>query len=108
MITYANELKVQLGVDKKVLQDKGAVSKEVALQMAKQAREQFNTDYALSITGVAGPSSAGSKKPAGLVMVALAGPKKTKVTENLFWGDRHQVRQRSVYKSLEMLRRELI
>jgi len=71
-VTYANDAKVRvLGVDPEVLERKGAVSAEVAVQMAMGALKASKADIALSITGIAGPGNDGGKK-VGLVYVGVA------------------------------------
>jgi nicotinamide-nucleotide amidase len=69
-ITYSNEAKVkELRVEEETLEKKGAVSAEVAIQMAKGALENANADIAISITGIAGPASDDTKKEVGTVML---------------------------------------
>ncbi len=70
---YANEIKRDiLGVDESILEKHGAVSIPVALQMARGVRRLYNTDIAVSVTGIAGPKSDNTQKPVGLVYLALA------------------------------------
>jgi nicotinamide-nucleotide amidase len=72
-ITYANQAKIEeLGVDPEDLATKGAVSAQVAIQMAKGALKRANADYAISVTGIAGPTNEGSSKPVGTVYVGIA------------------------------------
>jgi nicotinamide-nucleotide amidase len=72
-ITYANEAKIEeLGVDPEDLASRGAVSAQVAIQMAKGALKRANADYAISVTGIAGPTNEGSSKPVGTVYVGIA------------------------------------
>ena len=72
-ITYANEAKIrELGVDEEELAQKGAVSAQVAIMMAKGALERANADFAIAVTGIAGPTNEGSKKPVGTVYVGIA------------------------------------
>lgn len=72
-ITYANEAKVEeLGVDPEDLAAKGAVSAQVAIQMAKGALRRAKADFAISVTGIAGPTNEGSSKPVGTVYVGIA------------------------------------
>jgi nicotinamide-nucleotide amidase len=72
-ITYANQAKIEeLGVDPEDLASKGAVSAQVAIQMAKGALKRANADYAISVTGIAGPTNEGSSKPVGTVYVGIA------------------------------------
>jgi len=72
-VTYSNEAKVnELGVKEESLDKKGAVSAEVAIQMAQGALMNANADIAISITGIAGPKNDGSSKKIGLVYVGIA------------------------------------
>jgi len=75
VIAYSDAVKTALlGVSPQTLQSHGAVSDEVAREMATGARTHLRADLAAAITGVAGPTSDASSKPAGLVYVAVAGP----------------------------------
>ncbi|MEC8632959.1 MAG: CinA family protein [Candidatus Thermoplasmatota archaeon] len=72
-VTYANEAKVnELGVDPEELASKGAVSAQVAIMMAKGALKRAEANFAISVTGIAGPTNEGSKKPVGTVYVGIA------------------------------------
>jgi len=72
-VTYSNDAKMkELGVTEEALKKRGAVSAEVAIQMAQGARNKANASIALSITGIAGPNSDGSKKKIGTVYVGIA------------------------------------
>ena len=72
-VTYSYAAKTsELGVKPETLEKKGAVSAEVAIQMAKGALERAGADIAISITGIAGPANDGSKKPVGTVYVGIA------------------------------------
>ena len=72
-ITYSNDAKIrELGVKPASLEKKGAVSAEVAIQMAQGALKNANADIAISITGIAGPKNDGSNKKVGLVYVGIA------------------------------------
>jgi PncC family amidohydrolase len=75
VIAYSNQLKeLLLDVPRATLDTAGAVSEEVALAMARGARQRLGADIAVSITGVAGPGAESPTKPAGLVWLAVAGP----------------------------------
>ncbi|MDD4684910.1 MAG: competence/damage-inducible protein A [Bacteroidales bacterium] len=76
VVAYSNDVKVNvLGVDEKAILDYGAVSEEVAKQMAIGAIKIMNSDYAISTTGVAGPDGGTDEKPVGTVWVAVANKK---------------------------------
>lgn len=108
-VCYANEVKIDiLNVNPKLIEQHGAVSEEVARAMAEGARKRARSTYALSTTGVAGPSGGSDEKPVGTVYVALAGEKETKVRKLFFPTDRETFKQLVAQVGFEMLRRELI
>lgn len=108
ILAYCNELKASLlNVPQEVLQEHGAVSAECAAAMAEGARRQAESDWALSVTGIAGPGGATLDKPVGLVYLGLAGPQTTQTKRCLFQGDRDQIRQQSVQAALQLLREAL-
>jgi nicotinamide-nucleotide amidase len=108
-ITYSDRAKnSRLGVSWDVLNTFGAVSSETAEAMAAGCREKTGADYALAITGIAGPSGATLEKPVGLVYTALAGEGGVEVQKNLFLGKREQVKFQSAQRGLDMLRRALL
>lgn len=79
VVTYSNELKeMLLGIDPALIAAHGAVSQEVAEQMAKAARIKLQADYAAAVTGIAGPSGGTPGKPVGTVWIAVAGEKNLK------------------------------
>lgn len=73
LVTYSDELKVQMGVPHEILEQFGAISEETARAMAHAVRERLGVDYGLGITGVAGPDKE-ENKPAGTVHIAIEGP----------------------------------
>lgn len=108
-VTYSNDAKVRrLGVSAETLARHGAVSLETAREMAENLRQAAGVDYALSVTGVAGPDGGSAQKPVGLVYIGLATPRGVDVTEARLTGDRQQVRLRSAMTALDLLRRELL
>ena len=108
-VTYSNEAKVRdLDVDPEILQRDGAVSEAVACAMAEGARKRAGTEYALAITGIAGPGGGSEAKPAGLVYVALAAAQHCRCQQFIFHGDRQSVRRRSALAALDMLRLQLV
>ena len=105
LITYADAAKVGLlGVDPEVIRRHGAVSPECAEQMARGARERRGADWALAITGVAGPGGGTEEKPVGLVHIALDGPIGLRMVEHRRGGDRETIRDRAVAGALHLLR----
>jgi nicotinamide-nucleotide amidase len=102
-VTYANEAKVQmLGVLGTTLEAHGAVSEEVAREMAEGARLRSACDLAIAVTGIAGPGGATPSKPVGLVHIAAAGPGSTRHERHLFTGDRSTVRLATVEAALRL------
>jgi PncC family amidohydrolase len=85
----------------------GAVSEQVAGAMAQNTRRRFGTTYALSITGIAGPTGGSGDKPVGLVYTALDGPTGLRLQRNQLPGPRDRVRLRSALMAMNMLRLEL-
>ncbi len=108
-VVYSNELKTQFAnVPKALIDQHGAVSREVAAAMAEGIRKRCLSSYGVGITGVAGPSGGTEQKPVGLVYVALAGEEGTQVVERNFPGDRKHIRQFATQQALEMIRRALL
>jgi len=106
---YSNDVKVsQLKVSSQTLEDSGAVSEPCAQQMAVGARELFKTDYAVSITGIAGPEGGSDEKPVGTTYIGLASAHTTNARLFNLGTDRNVVRTRACYAALEMLRREIL
>jgi nicotinamide-nucleotide amidase len=106
LVTYSNEAKrLLLGVRAETLAEHGAVSEAVAREMAEGARRQTGADYALSVTGIAGPAGGSEDKPVGTVFVGLAGPGATVVERQLNPYDRETFKQVTAQQALELLRR---
>ncbi|MBW4659538.1 MAG: competence/damage-inducible protein A [Drouetiella hepatica Uher 2000/2452] len=111
IISYDNRVKVNLlGVDANVLAQQGAVSAEVACQMAVGVRDRLGTTWGLSITGIAGPDGGTDTKPVGLVYIGLASPDSVESFQYQFgtFRGRETVRELSAYTALDLLRRKLI
>jgi nicotinamide-nucleotide amidase len=109
ILAYADEVKRrQLGVEAEDLRLHGAVSAEVAEAMARGARERVESDWALAITGIAGPDGGSEEKPVGTVFVALAGAEGAQHRRLSLPGDRAQNREWSVAAALDLLRRHLL
>ena len=107
-VTYSNEAKQKfLGVQERTLKAHGAVSEAVAREMAEGAREQIAADYALSITGIAGPAGGSEAKPVGTVFIGLAGPDQTTVERNFNPFDRETFKQVTAQQALDLLRRRV-
>jgi len=105
-VTYTNAAKAKLlGVSEDTLRWHGAVSAEVAGEMADGARRTFGTEVALAITGIAGPTGETPDKAVGLVYWAVAHPGGTVVEHRVFPGNRNQVQLAACYAVLDELRR---
>jgi nicotinamide-nucleotide amidase len=102
-VTYSNNSKVQmLGVSPKTLEQYGAVSTEVAKQMAAGALANSEADWAVAVTGIAGPNGGSKTKPVGTVYVAWQGKNGGVKVERLqLSGDRHQIRKQAVENAIE-------
>lgn len=108
-VTYSNAAKMRvLGVKETTLDQYGAVSHETAVEMAEGARRVSGADYAISVTGVAGPGGGSDEKPVGLVFIGIAGPRETSVSRQQFMGDRSSNREQSARVALNLLRLELV
>lgn len=105
IVAYANSIKEhQLGVPPALLIQYGAVSEPVAVAMAEGARRALHVDYAVSVTGVAGPGGGTAEKPVGLVYIAVATPRGT-YPANYNWNstDRSANKQKSAEAALKLL-----
>lgn len=104
IISYSNQLKhEQLGVAPATLDRHGAVSAEVCLAMAANARVRLRSDVALAITGIAGPEGGSSEKPVGLTYVAVADDAGHIARQHLWHGDRSWNKLASARAALELL-----
>jgi nicotinamide-nucleotide amidase len=96
VVAYSNEIKEkELGVKSQTLIDFGAVSEQVVVEMAEGIKSKFNTDYAVAVSGIAGPSGGTKEKPVGTTWIALATPQKT-ITQNYSLGEH---RERNIRKA---------
>ncbi len=107
-VTYSDEAKCrELGVPKEMIDTYGAVSEEVVRAMAQGARRKAGTDYAIAITGIAGPSGGTEQKPVGLVYIAVDNRDGTDTSRYIFSFDRSSVRLRAAQTALNTLRLKL-
>jgi nicotinamide-nucleotide amidase len=108
-VTYADAAKTRiLGVPPGLLEEKGAVSAEVAVAMASGMREHSGSDITLAVTGIAGPDGGSEEKPVGTVFIALATPAGCATKEYRFSGAREEIRTVTAFTALEWLRRHLL
>ncbi len=109
VVAYSNEAKIRtLGVEPVLLLEYGAVSAPVAEAMAEGIRKRAETDFGLSVTGIAGPGGGTDEKPVGLVYIALADDAHTEHRRLMIPGDRNLIRWRSSQATIDLLRRRLI
>ncbi|WP_333652738.1 competence/damage-inducible protein A [Lacrimispora sp.] len=107
-ITYSNKSKRKvLGVSKGTLKKYGAVSEQTAKEMAAGGVLAADADVCIAVTGIAGPGADG-EKPVGLVYIACFIKDKVTVEEYHFRGNREKIREQSVTKALDMLRRSIL
>ncbi len=108
-ITYANDAKHALvGVDKKLIEQHGAVSAEVATSMAEGALHTGHVDLAVAVTGIAGPAGGNTSKPVGTVHIAVAAKNKPTLQRvHHFTGDRSAIRIASVEAAVRLLSKQL-
>ena len=108
IVTYSNGSKENfLGVSGNLIKRSGAVSKEAAIKMAKGIRHFACADIGLAVTGIAGPTGGTTKKPVGLVYIALVTDKKRIVKIYRFSGSRLDIKWKTSQASLEMIRRAI-
>lgn len=109
VVAYNNSIKIsELGVDREIIEKKGAVSEEVARQMAEGIRKRFRTDIGLSVTGIAGPGGGTGEKPVGTVWIAVSSEAGTIARRFMFGGNREANIRRSSLAALSMLREQII
>ena len=108
-IVYSNQLKTDFAdVPAGLVEQHGAVSREVALALAEGIRKRCKANLGVGITGVAGPTGGTPEKPVGLVFHALASESGTDVLERTFPGDRKRIRWFATQQALDMVRRKLL
>ncbi|MCX5687236.1 MAG: nicotinamide-nucleotide amidohydrolase family protein [Candidatus Omnitrophica bacterium] len=108
LITYSNESKNKLlNIPIKTIKKYGAVSKQIAILMAKNVRILAGVNYGIGISGIAGPDGATKKKPVGLIYIALSTKNKTICREFRFIGNRDLIKYKSTQAALNLLRKEI-
>ena len=104
IVTYSNEAKMKYcGVKEETLSAYGAVSEEVAKEMAEGIAKECGADIGVSFSGIAGPGGATATKPVGMVCCGIAFNGKTYLYTNIFKGNRTEVREQSVNFMIDML-----
>ena len=108
VVSYSNKVKENiLGVNSEDLKQYGAVSEQVAIQMASGVQQLMNTDFAISSTGIAGPTGGTTEKPVGTVWIGIASSTGTFAKKFQFKGDRESVINQTTQKAFEMLLNEV-
>ncbi len=109
VVAYANEAKIeQVGVAAESIERHGAVSEQVARELAVEVRSRMRADVGVGLTGIAGPGGGSEEKPVGLVWLSVAGPKGASLTRSVrLPGGRGDVRDRAVTVAMHMIRRLL-
>lgn len=109
VIAYSNEVKIKLlGVNRKTLEDYGAVSEQTARQMAEGGRKLLGTDYCVAVTGIAGPSGGSEEKPSGTVWIAVSSEAGTTAEKYVFGSDRIINIERFSRAALNLLRKQIL
>ncbi len=109
VLAYSNEIKGKiLGVNKNTLLNYGAVSEECAKELAMNVRKKFDTEFGISITGIAGPTGGSQDKPVGTVWIGLSDNEETIAKKYVFGNDRVVNRERSVGAALSLLLKKLL
>lgn len=109
VISYANEIKTgELGVKAGDIAAHGAVSQQVAEQMAAGIRKKYQTTYAVAVSGIAGPGGGTEEKPVGTVWIAVATPEKVYSAKHQFGNNRERNIRKTALAALAMLRTELL
>jgi nicotinamide-nucleotide amidase len=109
VVSYSNSLKsCYLDVDPQLIEEKGAVSREVAEQMAAGVREKSGADIGLSVTGIAGPGGGTPLKPVGTVYIGISTREEHWVTKFLFQGHRKMIREITAQSGLDLVRKYLL
>jgi len=103
VVTYSNQIKHEwLGVDINTLEKYGAVSEQTVKEMLLGAIEISKADYALAISGIAGPTGGSETKPVGTVYIGVSNTKELKVEHHLFKGDRNYVQYQAMMNAFRM------
>ncbi len=108
VVSYSNEVKESLlKVSGGTLKNEGAVSEQVALQMAQGLRNQLKCHWSVSITGIAGPTGGTPEKPVGTVWFAVVGPGFEASRRKQFSGTRREIQKQAVETAFEFLKESL-
>ena len=109
VVTYSNEAKMQmLNVKKETLEQFGAVSEQTANEMLNGILSLSKSEYAISITGIAGPGGGSAEKPVGLVYIGVSFNGNNEVNKCQFLGTRQDIRERATKVALDSIRRVIL
>ena len=109
VVSYSNEVKINvLKVDAEVIRDHGAVSEQCAKQMASGARELLGADFAISVTGIAGPAGGSDYKPVGTVYIGISSSDECYADHFVFEGDRESIRLQTVKEAYKLLIKHIL
>lgn len=109
VMAYSNQVKNEiLGVDQTLIKNNGAVSSQVARAMAEGAKSLLCSDFAASVTGIAGPAGGSKEKPTGLAYIAFTGGEKTRTKKILFKGNRLENKKKFADAVLEMVLENIV
>ncbi|MFZ4520138.1 MAG: competence/damage-inducible protein A [Bacteroidales bacterium] len=109
VVAYANEIKENiLGVNSETLENFGAVSRQVVLEMAASLQAKFNVDYAIATSGISGPDGGTPEKPVGTAWIAIATPDAVFAEQYLFGDNRERNIRRTSLQALSLLRKKLL
>jgi len=107
-VTYSNEIKHRwLGVEQEVLDEFGAVSYECVAQMLEGICSFSSSDYAIAVSGIAGPTGGTTFKPIGTVYIGILTPTQKIVNRYNFSGDREKIQNDSTFMAIELLEKNL-
>ena len=104
VVAYSNAAKAQLlAVDWATIDTHGAVSEQTAHEMAVNTQVVFRTDYAIAVTGIAGPTGGSKEKPVGLVYLGIATPDGVGTIQLQLSGERGEIQRQATARALEAL-----
>ena len=105
VVSYANEIKsAWLGVKEETLVEHGAVSQECVEEMLKGILKMASADYAIAVSGIAGPTGGSDEKPVGTLYIGVASEEKSSVKLYLFKGNREEIQEQATAKSILLLK----
>ncbi len=109
VVAYSNEVKTNVvGVKKETIENYGAVSSQIAIEMAQGGRELLDVDMCISDTGIAGPSGGSSEKSVGLFYIGLASEQESLSQKHVFSGNREENKKDAAEAALDMLKQHLL